>query len=214
MRLWRRARLLAHAEHELRGALTALALEAPQLDLSRARAGLADLEAARTGRRPWPEPDEVRLDRLAWSVVTRADLAARRAGGAVRLDWRAGEAAVAADRGRLAQALENLLDNAVEHGGAQVTVSGRRTRRGVRIVVRDEGGAGAAPSAGRIPAAHSADRIPAAPLAGRGLRAQPLPARGHGLAIAAAAARACGGRLQVLRAERGTAVAIDLPAAR
>ena len=183
----RRARLLAHAEHELRGALTALALEAPGLDLSRARAGLADLEAARTGRPPRGEKAAVRLDRLVWSVATRADLAARRAGGAVRLDWRAGEATAWVDRARLTQALANLLDNAIEHGGARVTVAGRRTPRGIRIVVGDEGG---------------------------GARAVHVAGRGHGLAIAVSAARACGAELRPLPARPGRAFAIDLPLAR
>ena len=180
----RRARLLAHAEHELRGALTALALEAPELDLGRALAALADLEAARSGRRPRGEAAPVRLDRVVWSAATRADLAARRAGGGVHLDWRAGEAMVAVDHARLGQALANQLDNAIEHGGARVTVSGRRTRRGVRIVVSDDG-----PGRGTVHAA----------------------GRGHGLAIAASAARACGGALETVPAERGTAFAIDLP---
>jgi signal transduction histidine kinase len=46
---------------------------------------------------------------------------------------------VHAHRGRLAQALGNLLTNAVEHGGGQVRVTGRRTKRGVRVEVRDSG---------------------------------------------------------------------------
>ena len=195
--LGRRARLLAHAEHELRGALTALALEAPQLDLSRARAGLADLEAARTGRPPRGAREALRLDRVVWAAATRADLAARRAGGRVRVEWRAGAVTVAADRARVSQALENLLDNAIEHGGAQVTVTGRRTARGVRVVVRDEGAAATEGPRGALPAAAGGEDL-----------------RGHGLAIAAAAARRCGGSLARLPTERGIAVAIDMPVAR
>ena len=207
---WRgRARLLAHAEHELRGALTELALEAPQLDLGRARAALDDLAAARAGRPALARIDAVRVDRLVWSVVARADLAARRAGGAVRLDWRAGEVTVRADRDRLVQALANLLDNAIEHGGAWVTVSGRRTRGGVRIVVSDSG-----PQAGPPAALHDAGRGGRRRGAGGagGRDSAGGAQRGHGLVIAASAAGACGGCLDVVPARRGTSVALEIPA--
>jgi signal transduction histidine kinase len=138
----RRMRLVAHAEHELRGPLQAIALAAPDAcgaEVERARIALADLAAARSGRRARGEAELVRLDRVVWSAAAGWDLAARRAGGGVHLDWSAGPVSVRADRGRLAQALANLLANAVEHGGAQVRISGRRTQRGVRVEVRDSG---------------------------------------------------------------------------
>src|SRR5439155_8472509 len=108
-------------------------------EVERARAGLADLEAARRGRRRESDGEIVRLDRVVWRTVTGWDLTARRAGGGVHLDWAAGPVAVRADRGRIAQALGNVLANAVEHGGGQVRVTGRRTARGIRIEVRDSG---------------------------------------------------------------------------
>jgi signal transduction histidine kinase len=184
----RRLRLVACAEHELRGPLTAVALglEAtawmdPRLqglfeELARARAGLADLAAARRGRRARAEEEVVRLDRVVWRAVTGWDLTARRAGGGVHLDWSAGPVEVRANRGRLAQALGNLLANAVEHGGGQVRVTGRRTTRGIYIEVRDSG-------------------------------------RGHGLGIASRAVRDAGGTLKAARAGSGTAVSIELPIA-
>src|SRR5207249_2402559 len=91
------------------------------------------------GRARRPEVAAVRLDRVVWRAVTGWDLTARRAGGGVHLDWAAGPVTVRAERGRLAQALGNVLANAVEHGGGQVRVTGRRTGRGVRIEVRDSG---------------------------------------------------------------------------
>jgi signal transduction histidine kinase len=141
----RRMKLIARAEHELRGPLAAIALGAgsdPRVreEIERARIALADLTAARHGRIAAARPELVRLDRLAWRAVAGWDLAARRAGGAgVQLDWRAGPVSVRADRGRLAQAIGNLLANAVEHGGGSVCVVGRRTRGGVRIEIRDSG---------------------------------------------------------------------------
>jgi signal transduction histidine kinase len=138
----RRMRLVTHAEHELRGPLQAIALAAPDAcgaEVERARVALADLAAARSGRRARAEAEVIRLDRVVWRAAAGWDLAARQAGGGVHLDWAAGPVSVRADRGRLAQALGNLLANAVEHGGAQIRVSGRRTQRGVRVEVRDSG---------------------------------------------------------------------------
>jgi signal transduction histidine kinase len=138
----RRFRLVAEAEHELRGPLHAIALAAPDAcreDLERARVALADLAAARSGGRAQCAAGVVRLDRVVWRAAAGWDLAARRNGGGVHLDWSAGPVSVRADRGRLAQAFGNLLANAVEHGGGQVRVSGRRTARGIRVEVRDSG---------------------------------------------------------------------------
>jgi signal transduction histidine kinase len=137
-----RMRLIAEAEHELRGPLQVIALGADanlQPELERARIALADLSAARSGRRADGGTERVRLDRLVWRAATASDLVARRAGGGVHLDWSAGPVTVMANRGRLAQALGNLLANAVEHGGGQVRVTGRRTKRGIRVEVRDSG---------------------------------------------------------------------------
>lgn len=138
----RRMRLVAQAEHELRGPLQAIALAAPEAcraELERAQLALADLAAVRGGRRAAIEREPVRLDRVVWRAAAGWDLAARRAGGGVHLDWSAGPVSVRADRGRLAQALGNLLANAVEHGGGDVRVIGRRTGRGIRVEVRDSG---------------------------------------------------------------------------
>jgi signal transduction histidine kinase len=137
-----RMRLIAEAEHELRGPLQSIALTAPDechADLQRLRIALDDLTAARSGRRADVESEPVRLDRLVWRAATASDLAARRVGGGVHLDWSAGPVTVRANRGRLAQALGNLLANAIEHGGGQVRVVGRRTTRGIRVEVRDSG---------------------------------------------------------------------------
>lgn len=137
-----RLRLVAEAEHELRNPLQVLALAAGSElhpELERARVALADLAAARVGRRADTEAEVVQLDRLVWRAATAADLAARRVGGGVHLDWSAGPIAVNGHRGRISQALTNLLSNAIEHGGGQVRVVGRRTSGGVRIEVRDSG---------------------------------------------------------------------------
>ena len=192
-----RIRLVAEAEHELRGPLQAIALAVEggaAVDLSdeveRARTALADLSAARSGMRSHSADQPLRLDRLVWRAATASDLAARRIGGRVHLDWRAGPVSVQANRGRLAQALSNLLSNAIEHGGGNVQITGRRTTRGVRIEVRDSG-------------------------RGHGLSIAPKAVRdagrGHGLSIASKAVREMGGSLGAARAGDGTVMTIELP---
>jgi signal transduction histidine kinase len=187
-----RFRLIAEAEHELRGPLQVIALAAEtharrpdargfsaadlSAEIARVRIALADLAVARSRRRSDAADEPVRLDRLVWRAATASDLVARRAGGGVHLDWSAGPVTVNANRGRLAQAFGNLLANAVEHGGGQVRVVGRRTKRGIRVEVRDSG-------------------------------------RGHGLTIAAKAVRDSGGTLTAARAGSGIAVGIELPLA-
>jgi signal transduction histidine kinase len=132
LRLRRRLELVARAEHELRGPLTAFGLvlarvDAPALDaeLERAKTALGDLTAARRGRRAAARPRAVDLRRLVQSSS---------AAWGARVDWRAGPARVVADEGRLAQALGNLLANAAEHGDGAVTV--RAQRSGSRVAVR------------------------------------------------------------------------------
>lgn len=138
--LGRRLELVACAEHELRGPLTALTLAAASSrpvpavvvegQLERARVALADLAEARHGRRA-----AVRTERheLA-SVAARAAAAWN-----VRFEWRAGRACVDADPGRISQALGNLLSNALEHGGGQTVLRGIRDGKRVRIEVEDRG---------------------------------------------------------------------------
>jgi hypothetical protein len=153
-RLAHRLDLVAEADHELRGPVTALSLaiaslgRSPELSrraqaldthLDRLRLGLADLAAARSGRRAAPHHADVPLEGLARSAAEAWQPAARRSGGDVRVDWRAGEVAARADRARVSQALGNVLANAVEHGGGRVELRGERVGGRVRIAVRDEG---------------------------------------------------------------------------
>jgi signal transduction histidine kinase len=146
--LRRRLELVARAEHELRGpvAVVSLAVErmrrepagrryavALDAELERLRAGLADLSAARAGRRRPPRPGRSELEPLVRSGVE----AWRAAGRAVRLDWRAGQVAVHADRGQLAQALGNLLSNAWRHGEGPVELRAERRGGAVHVEVRN-----------------------------------------------------------------------------
>lgn len=197
-----RARLerVARAEHELRGPATVIGLacehlrrspatrrhaEALDTELVRLQAGLADLTAARSGRRRVGEAERVELHSLADGALAGWRPALAAGGRDARLNWRAGRVSVVADRGRLAQALGNLLANAAEHGDGPLELRGRRVPGAVRVEVRNGG-----PSSGPRPA-------------GSG--------RGRGLGIAARAARSAGGRLELAAKDGEVVAALELP---
>lgn len=147
-RLRRRLEAVADAEHELRGALTAFGFaveagaagrlrEALASELARARAALADLAALREGR-PSDSASPVALHAFVRSAAAAWLPAARAGGRRVEVDWRAGPVFVRADRGRLAQALGNLLANAVEHGTGPIRLRATRECTGVRVEVVNE----------------------------------------------------------------------------
>jgi signal transduction histidine kinase len=209
LRSRRRLESVARAEHEIRGPVAALALgfeqvrrgrsgadlaETLEAQLERSRAGLADLAAALGHGRPAQPATASSLEWLARRTVAGWAPVADVAGRPVRLDWRAGPATVALDRGRLAQALGNLLSNALEHGAGAVEVRARRSGRAVRIEVRNEG----RPRRSAVP-----------PLAAL----RPGRERGRGLGIAASAAEEAGGSLQVMPGQAGTTAVLELPLA-
>jgi signal transduction histidine kinase len=204
VRLRRRLELVAVAAHELRGPAAAIAFAVATLrrepggvrralrfesELERIRAGLADLDAARAGRRATDLPRTVGLEHAvrgsaaAWQPPpgSRRD---------VRVRWEAGHALVRADRGRLAQALGNLMANAIEHGSGPIEVRAvRKGPRAVRVEVKD---AGHEPSHGRTRPARGADR-------------------GRGLDIATRAIHDAGGALRLDRRPEGTTATVELP---
>jgi DNA-binding response OmpR family regulator len=209
--LRRRRELVARACHELRGPLTAahLALHAgarhgdappdrlAAIDRELERAGIAldDLAAARRGRRAPDRDEPVDVgDLLAYQAATWR-LVAGLFGCRVELVERGGGAVVRGDRLRLAQAIGNLVANALEHGTGRVELLARSNGDRVRIEVADEGPG--------LPAPVGA--LTRRPRAGRGRR-------GRGLAIAADIADRHGGRLVAAPSARGARVALELPA--
>lgn len=204
--LLRTPRLAAHASHEVRGPLTVALLslegmvargEVPpeaarglELQLRRARLGLEDLAAAASGGRA---PD--RLEPVPVSgLLAQVGLAWRAAARAHGVDLRVvceGDGAVLADRTRLAQALGNLIANALEHGGGPIELRARAIGLRLRLEVHDGG-------AGLI-----------APLSV--LTRRPRGRRGHGLAITAEIAERHGGRLVAGPSSAGATLALELP---
>jgi signal transduction histidine kinase len=221
LRLRARLELVARAEHELRGPLTAfsLALDAArgtpagrrlrvvlEAELARARAGLADLAAARAGRRAEPVVERVRVDRLLRSSAASWEGRGRR----VSVHSEAGLAVVAGDRGRLAQALGNVISNAVEHGTGDVSAVATRTADHVRIEVTNATAPAADAGGGATAAGIAAD---AGAERGRGLEiaADAGAERGRGLEIAADAAAELGGSLSSAIGPRRARTVIELP---
>jgi signal transduction histidine kinase len=217
----RRRGALNRALHELRRPLQALAL-APDAGrrnghssgngapgrLELALAALDDLDREINGGEP-----PVRLRPVAcrpWveGSLGRWRLAAGRSGSPVELRWRAGTATVLADPHRLAQALDNLIVNAIEHGRSPIRVEAAVAAAHVRIVVRDGGCPDPDPDAGSLVALR-----PAARLRALARRRRSRGRRGHGLDVVARIAAEHSGRFMVRRGPRGTVAALELPLA-
>jgi two-component system, sensor histidine kinase FlrB len=122
------------------------------------------------------------------------------AGGTLALRWSEsdGDSVVRGDRHALAQALDNLLVNAIEHGGAQIVIEAARVQGRLRIVVRDSGRAARTASA-RTRMTELIER-----LSGR-------RSRGHGLRVVRRTVAAHGGEFALHRSPSGTAAVVDLP---
>ena len=150
--------LVARAQHELRGAATALALACETLrrdsaasdhaavidaQLDRLRAGLEDLEAARSeaaqgGTRCRPEEGGARgsVEPVDLPGLARAAAEPWIGGG---FEWEGPPLTTDLDRRRFAKAIGNLLANAAEHGSGDIRVTGRAHDGGVRLQVTNRG---------------------------------------------------------------------------
>lgn len=207
LRLRRRSTLVAEAAHELRGPVAAFSYAVASLrrepggvrralrfegELERMRAGLADLDAARTGAQAPARPRSVALEPVVNGAAAGWSAAVTGAERGVTVRWEAGRARVRADRGRLSQAFGNLLANAAEHGSGPIEIHAvRKGARFVRVEVRDGGAA-------VRPARRSA---------------APREDRGRGLGIARRAIREAGGSLELDCGRSATMASIELPLA-
>lgn len=201
---WRLARLrdsLNRDLHEIRRPLQALALDGSGSSVRQAVRAVGRLDRRLNGGADPPRrPETIACRLLVDSCVRRWRSRARLAGAEIELRWVGPDALVRGDGIALAGAIENLIINAIEHGGPAIRVDAVTVGRWVRIEVIDSGRSSR--PAGR-------DGAPAEVIARqRGDR------HGHGLAIAEEAVREHGGRFELELGEEGSKVTVALPCSR
>jgi signal transduction histidine kinase len=206
LRVGRRRTALNEALHELRRPLQALVLSAPSAQIAptaiqgsvqMAATALERLEREINGEQMVSARVPISARPLLEAAVGRWKTRAA-AGGSVSLRWQAGEAIVDGDRCELAQALDNLIVNAIEHGGPEVVVEARTRPGRLRVSVVDCG-RDSRPDLRRESPAELIAR-----LAGR-------RRRGHGLRVVKRVANAHGGDFRLHCSEQATEAVFELP---
>ncbi|MGC1166590.1 MAG: HAMP domain-containing sensor histidine kinase [Solirubrobacterales bacterium] len=210
LRTGRRRMALNEALHELRRPLQALALvpagtvpvepTAIQGSVQMAAAALERLEREINGEAVAPVRETLPARPLLDSAVRRWQGRAALAGGSLSLRWEASEATAVADSPALAQAFDNLVVNAIEHGGPEIVVEARTGPGVLRIAVIDSGRESRPRSRRESPAELVAR------LSGRRLH-------GHGLRVVRRTAAAHGGRFRLRSSAGGTEAILELPLA-
>src|SRR4051794_17272645 len=153
LREGRRRAALNEAMHELRRPLQVLSLALPE-DSAAAKpaesalrltaAALERLDCEINGATLEKNLTTVPLGRLVEEAVGRWRNAAVLRGCELQVRWSGEDAFVEGSRFELAQALDNLISNAIEHGGGKVTIKERCHRGWVCLSVCDSGGSPAA----------------------------------------------------------------------
>jgi signal transduction histidine kinase len=209
LRAGRRRSALNEALHELRRPLQAVALAAgPHLGgsaaaeepIELAAAALVRLDREINGGPLAPAVGPIDATALARSAVARWQGRVRLAEGSLELRWNAGPAQVRGDRSALGQALDNLIVNAIEHGGPTIVVAGRIREGRMRIAVIDSG---------RATRPRSRRKTPVKTIA----RLSGRHHRGHGLSVVRRVAAEHGGRFALRHGERGSRAVFELPLA-
>ncbi|HEU5064089.1 MAG TPA: ATP-binding protein [Solirubrobacterales bacterium] len=207
LREGRRRASLNAAVHELRRPLQVMALSLPAdsgaaggLDssLRLAAAAVDRLESEINGARPQGEVAPVAVGSLVEATVERWRGRAALEGRSLSLRWRAGDSLVTGDEIELLQTVDNMINNAFEHGSGAVVVEVRESGGRLRLAVLDSGSSTPSPRSG-----------------GRSLRARVdgRARHGHGLKIARRAAARHGGDFRLRCSSRGTEARLELPLA-
>jgi signal transduction histidine kinase len=205
LREGRRRAALNEAMHELRRPLQALTLCLPvdgpeaapvESSLRLASVALERLDREINGASLEEVHTEVSVRVLAEAAVQRWERAAARREVSLEMEGTDEETYVEGSPFDLAQALDNLLSNALEHGSGQVTVKWRREGNWVRVSVTDSGGL-AIPKTKR-----------------RRSRRDGRCRRGHGLRVVGRIAAGHGGSFGLRRGSRGTEASLRLPVSR
>lgn len=203
----RRRASLNEAMHELRRPLQVLALSLPadleegeacESSLRMATAALERLDREINGGPVEKGPEPVEMKAMAEAAVRRWKSEAALRGRGLQLLWRAGDPVVASCEFELAQALDNLINNALEHGGGNVTIEAREAGDRLRLAVRNLNGLSLA--RGKREA-----RL------GRRQRIAGRHRHGHGLRVVARTAADHGGSFCLLQSKHGTEARLELP---
>jgi signal transduction histidine kinase len=201
-------RRLNRALHELRRPLQALVLledGTPVAGESGSGAGrrgllelvncaLSDLDRTVNGGAPEVTTRRFSCRELVLGCVERWRPAAAAAGG-FRVYWDAGPALVEGDPARMAQAVDNLIANALEHGGPPLVVTGASVAGRIRVTVAN-GGAETNGNGANGPVAKHGD-----------------PRHGHGTRVVSEVANTHQGRFALCRTQTGCVAALELPLA-
>jgi signal transduction histidine kinase len=195
----RRRSALNEAMHELRRPLQALSLTLPvdstaiDSSLEMATAALERLDREINGSPLEAEGEAVAIHPLLSAAAERWKTHPVLRGRCLQLRISDAEILVQGDSMRLAQALDNLINNALEHGGGKVTIEARKDGGGVCLAVRDAGRSDAPTRRGQR---HEGGR------------------RGHGLRIVARVAREHRGSFSIRCSPGGSEARLWLPSAR
>jgi signal transduction histidine kinase len=220
----RRRTVLNERLHEVRRPLQALALMAPhptggsgsgESPVEMAAAALARLEREINGERTAEVRAPVAVRPLLEAARRRWCRHAALVGAGLAVRWDADEAAVEGDRIDLAAALDNLIANALEHGGGRIELAADLVGPRICLAVVDSGrGAGKRSREreretllrGREAARRREVRTPFRRLSGRARH-------GHGLRLVLRTAARHAGTFALHRGEHGTSAVLELPLA-
>jgi two-component system, OmpR family, sensor histidine kinase TctE len=205
LREGRRRAALNEAMHELRRPLQVLTLSLPtesspatpvESSLQLAAVALERLEREVNGSPHEEAMTEVSVGHLIEEAAQRWRTPATSRGGTVEVESTGETTFVDGDRFSLSQALDNLLNNAIDHGGGKVRIGARRQGDWVRIAVADEGAASTAEASDHRPRGNRGNR------------------HGHGLRVVTRIARSHGGSFTLRRTGQGAEAVLRLPLCR
>lgn len=150
------------------------------------------------GPRPGRRCETVAARLMADACVRRWQSRAALSGSRIELRWPGPDGLLRGDGVALASALENLIVNAIEHGGPRIAVVGRSVGKRIVIEVLDDGVAARPESRPAGPAQAVA-------------KGRAKGRRGHGLDVAANTALEHRGRIETSFAPEASRAALILP---
>jgi signal transduction histidine kinase len=222
LREGRRRTVLNEHLHEVRRPLQALALMEPpgggrgagggEGPIEMAAAALARLELEINGGAEAAARATVAVRPLLEATARRWRPQAAMRGGGLVVRWSGDEAAVAGDRFELAAALDNLLANALEHGGPRIELAADLIDGRICLAVVDSGAGAGRRAREREAAARGRAARKRRALGPLG-RFTGKARHGHGLRLVRRTAARHGGSFALHLGEQGTSAVLELPLA-